>query len=185
MLSSAGRANKKCACEFCANVRRHGSAAPSSQAPKTSPPEKLTVGGKFRYFANESFRPGVWAVAAVYTGIEMAYPPKAYPREWRQGIAGFGRNYGDFMASWAAVQGGKFVVATATHEDPRYIRSTRSGLLPRSLHALRFVFVDQSDSGHNRLALANFAARPRVVSSATPICLTGITMRRTHIAAAR
>ncbi|HEU4415238.1 MAG TPA: hypothetical protein VFT65_10690 [Candidatus Angelobacter sp.] len=129
----------------------------SSSSPQASPPEKLTVGGKLRYFANESFRPGVLAAAAVYTGIEMAFPPKAYPPEWRQGLAGFGRNYGDFMASWTAVQGGKFVVAAATHEDPRYIRSTRSGLLPRSLHALRFVFVDQSDSGRRRIALSNFA----------------------------
>ncbi|MGC2695323.1 MAG: hypothetical protein WA738_05975 [Candidatus Angelobacter sp.] len=134
-----------------------GSAPTSAPKPTPSLPEKLTVGGKFRYFANESFRPGVWAVAGVYTGIEMALPPKAYPPEWRQGVAGFARNYGDFMASWTAVQGGKFVVAAATHEDPRYVRSTRAGLLPRSLHALRFVFIDHSDSGKNRFALANFA----------------------------
>lgn len=120
-------------------------------------PEKLTVSGKLRYFAYESFRPGVWAVAAVYTGIEMAHPPRAYPPEWRQGVAGFARNYGDFMASWTAVQGGKFAVAAATHEDPRYVPSAWKGLVPRSLHALRFVVIDQSDSGHKRLALANFA----------------------------
>src|SRR5262249_22169591 len=56
-----------------------------------------------------------------------------------------------------AVQGGRFVVAAATHEDPRYSRSSRTGLVPRSLHALGFVFIDHSDSGNNRLALCNFA----------------------------
>ena len=135
------------------------SAPPATNAPtpKDTPPQRLTVGGKLRYFAQESFRPGVWAVAGIYTGIEMAHPPKAYPPEWRQGVAGFARNYGDFMASWAAVQGGKFVVAAATHEDPRYVASTRSGLVPRAMHALRFVFIDRSDSGSNRLAISNFA----------------------------
>ncbi|HET9282900.1 MAG TPA: hypothetical protein VFR24_13160 [Candidatus Angelobacter sp.] len=125
--------------------------------PKQGQPHRLTVGNKFRYFASESFRPGVWAVAGIYTGIEMAHPPTGYPPEWREGMAGFGRNYGDFMASWTAVQGGKFVMAAATHEDPRYSRSSRTGLVPRSLHALRFVFIDHSDSGNNQLALSNLA----------------------------
>lgn len=94
------------------------STPPTSNAPtpKHGLPERLTVGGKFRYFAHESF---VRALAGVYIGIEMAHPPKAYPPEWRQGVAGFARNYGDFMASWTAVQGEKFVAAAATHEDPR------------------------------------------------------------------
>ncbi|HEY1263130.1 MAG TPA: hypothetical protein VGF06_06385 [Terriglobales bacterium] len=125
--------------------------------PKHEQPQRLTVGNKLRYFAHESFRPGVWAVAGVYTGIAMAHPPDGYPREWRQGMAAFGRNYGDFMGSWTAVQGGKFVMAAATHEDPRYSRSVRSGLFPRSAHALKFVFIDHSDSGNNRLALSNLA----------------------------
>jgi hypothetical protein len=131
--------------------------ATSAPAPNNGVPPQLTVKGKLRYFARESFRPGVWAVAGIYTGIEMANPPKTYPPEWRQGVGGFARNYGDFMASWTAVQGGKFVVAAATHEDPRYSPSTRSGLVPRSMHALKFVFIDHSDSGKNRLAFSNFA----------------------------
>lgn len=126
-------------------------------APKHEQPLRPTVGAKARYFVHESFRPGVWAVAGVYTGISMAHPPDHYPPEWRQGMAAFGRNYGDFMGSWTAVQGGKFVVAAATHEDPRYSRSTRTGLVPRSVHAFTFVFIDHSDSGNKRLALSNFA----------------------------
>ncbi|HZS25602.1 MAG TPA: hypothetical protein VFB76_00110, partial [Candidatus Angelobacter sp.] len=125
--------------------------------PRQGQLHRLTVGNKLRYFANESFRPGVWAVAGVYTGISMAHPPTGYPPEWREGMAAFGRNYGDFMASWTAVQGGKFVMAAATHEDPRYFRSSRTGLVPRSLHALKFVIIDHSDSGNNRLALSNLA----------------------------
>src|SRR5437868_13434722 len=95
----------------------------------------LNVKGKLRYFAVESFRPGIYPVAAFYDGLTMANPPKAYPPEWRQGFPGFARNYGDFMGSWASVQGGKFVVASMLHEDPRYFPSSNKNLFARTFNA--------------------------------------------------
>ncbi|HEY2915024.1 MAG TPA: hypothetical protein VGK21_16780 [Candidatus Angelobacter sp.] len=123
--------------------------------PATSGP--LTVKGKLRYFAVETFRPGIYPVAAFYDGLTMANPPKAYPPEWRQGFPGFARNYGDFMASWASVQGGKFVAASILHEDPRYFTSTNRNFFGRVFNAVRYVVVDRSDSGRPRLALSNVA----------------------------
>jgi hypothetical protein len=117
----------------------------------------LDVKGKLRYFAVESFRPGIYPVAAFYDGLTMANPPKAYPPEWRQGFPAFARNYGDFMASWASVQGGKFVAASVLHEDPRYFTSTNRNFLARVANAVRYVVIDRSDSGHPRLAVANVA----------------------------
>jgi hypothetical protein len=115
------------------------------------------VKGKLRYFAIESFRPGIYPVAAAYDGLTMANPPTAYPREWRQGFSGFARNYGDFMASWSSVQGGKFVVAALAHEDPRYFSSRSKNFFARSFNAVRYVVIDRSDQGHPRLALSNLA----------------------------
>jgi hypothetical protein len=117
----------------------------------------LNVKGKLRYFAIESFRPGIYPVAAFYDGLTMANPPKAYPPEWRHGFPGFARNYGDFMASWASVQGGKFVVASMLHEDPRYFTSGSKNFFARTLNAVRYVVIDRSDAGRPRLALANVA----------------------------
>ncbi len=117
----------------------------------------LNVKGKLRYFAVESFRPGIYPVAAFYDGLTMANPPKAYPHEWRQGLPGFARNYGDFMASWASVQGGKFVAASILHEDPRYFTSTNKNFFARVFNTVRYVVIDRSDSGHPRLAVANLA----------------------------
>ena len=94
-------------------------------------------------------------MAAVYDAFTMANPPKAYPPEWRQGLPGFARNYGDFMASWASVQGGKFVVASLVHEDPRYFSSSGKNFFARTFHAVRFVVIDRGDNGRPRLALAN------------------------------
>lgn len=117
----------------------------------------LNIKGKLRYFAVESFRPGIYPVAAFYDGLTMANPPKAYPPEWRQGFPGFARNYGDFMASWASVQGGKFVAASMLHEDPRYFTSTNKNFFARVFNTVRYVVIDRSDSGHPRLAVANVA----------------------------
>ena len=123
--------------------------------PATSAP--LNVNGKLRYFAIESFRPGIYPVAAFYDGLTMANPPKAYPHEWRQGFPGFARNYGDFMASWASVQGGKFIAASMLHEDPRYFTSTSKNFFARVFNAARYAVIDRSDSGRPRLAMANVA----------------------------
>jgi hypothetical protein len=117
----------------------------------------LTVKGKLRYFAVESFRPGIYPVAAFYDGLTMANPPKAYPPEWRQGFPGFARNYGDFMGSWASVQGGKFIVASMLHEDPRYFTSTSRNFIARTFNAVRYAVIDRSDKGRARFALSNVA----------------------------
>jgi len=129
----------------------------SSTVGNPDAPVPLKVKGKLRYFAIESFRPGIYPVAAFYDGLTMANPPKAYPPEWRQGFPAFARIYGDFMASWAGVQGGKFVVASIVHEDPRYYPSRSKNFFARSLNAVRYVVVDRGDNGHSRLALANVA----------------------------
>jgi len=123
--------------------------------PATSCP--LNVKGKLRYFAVESFRPGIYPVAAFYDGLTMANPPKAYPPEWRQGFPAFARNYGDFMVSWASLQGGKFVAASILHEDPRYFISTNKNFFARVANAVRYAVIDRSDSGHPRLAVANLS----------------------------
>jgi len=89
--------------------------------------------------------------------LTMAIPPKAYPPEWRHGFPGFARNFGDFMASWASVQGGKFVAASLLHEDPRYYPSRSRNFFARSLNAVRYVVVDRSDEGRPRPAFSNLA----------------------------
>ena len=111
-------------------------------------------------------------MAAVYTAYTMLNAPNAYPPEWRQGFHGFARNYGDFMASWASVQGAKFVVATAVHEDPRYFPSKSKNFFARTFNAARFAVIDRSDMGNPRPALSNIRERLPEASSATPICLT-------------
>jgi hypothetical protein len=117
----------------------------------------LNMKGKFRYFAVESFRPGIYPVAAFYDALTMASPPSAYPPEWRQGFPAFARNYGDFMASWVSVQGGKFIAASLLHEDPRYYPARSKNIFARGFNAVRYAVIDRGDSGRPRLAVANLA----------------------------
>jgi hypothetical protein len=131
--------------------------AASSTVGNAAEPVCLCVKGKLKYAALQTFRPGIYPVAAVYTGYTMVNPPSAYPAEWRQGFHGFARNYGDFMASWASVQGGKFVVASALREDPRYFPSKSRNIVVRTFNAARFAVIDRSDMGNPRPAVANLA----------------------------
>jgi hypothetical protein len=126
----------------------------NSQTPTQEP---LSVGGKFRIAAKHSVWPEAFLFAGLAAGFQMAFPPSEYPRPWRQGMAAYGRNYGDEFAKQTAAQAGKFVVEALFHEDPRYSPSTGRNVFARTWHALIFTVVDRSDSGRKRLALSNFA----------------------------
>jgi hypothetical protein len=95
-------------------------------------------------------------VPPVYASIRMADPPAAYTRDWRLGAGAFGRNYGNVLAARTSLETGRFLTAALLHEDFRYRPSTSGNPFVRSFHALAFTFVDKSDSGHNRIAFANF-----------------------------
>jgi len=96
-------------------------------------------------------------VPPVYAAVRMADPPSAYTRDWRLGLGAFGRNYGNALAVQTSTQTGRFLAGALLHEDFRYRPSTSKNPLVRTFHAFAFTFVDKSDSGHNRIAFANFA----------------------------
>lgn len=123
--------------------------------------ESIGVGGKFRYYLDETYlNPSVFTAPAFRAGIRMANPPgkgaTAYPNEWRQGSEAFGRNYGDAFAQRVTFQTARFATGVITHEDPRYVPSSSHNVFARSFHALSFTFVDRSDSGHAMPAISNF-----------------------------
>jgi hypothetical protein len=95
-------------------------------------------------------------IPPVYAAARMADPPAAYPRDWRLGAGAFGRNYGNALATRTSLETGRFLAAALLHEDFRYRPSASRNPLVRSFHAFAFTFVDKSDSGNDRIALANF-----------------------------
>jgi len=111
---------------------------------------------KFIDYAILAVGPRTLFAPAVFAAARMNNPPTAYPRDWRLGAGAFGRNYGNALAGGAAMQTGRFLTGALLHEDFRYRPSASTNPLARTFHALAFTFVDKSDSGHNRVAFANF-----------------------------
>jgi hypothetical protein len=71
-------------------------------------------------------------------------------------VGGYARNYGNALAPRASMDTARFLSGALLHEDFRYRPFSSKNPLVRSFHALAYTFVDRSDSGHNRIALANF-----------------------------
>jgi hypothetical protein len=130
-----------------------GAAHPSGMGPGPLLPQ--TFHDKFMAFAVATVGPRALVGPAFPAAIRMANPPSHYPNDWRQGAEGFGRNYGDQLATVETLQTGRFVVGAALHEDFRYHPSTSTNFFMRTGHALSYTLVDRSDSGHVRPAVAN------------------------------
>jgi len=114
-----------------------------------------TFHDKFMAFAVTTVGPRALVGPAFPAAIRMANPPSHYPNDWRQGAEGFGRNYGDQLATVATLQTGRFIVGATLHEDFRYHPSTSTNFFVRTGHALSYTLVDHSDDGHVRPTVAN------------------------------
>jgi hypothetical protein len=139
-----------------------GEAIPSTPATSVDPPRtSFGLEDKFRYYIGETYLvPSFVTAPAFRASIRMANPPghfpTAYPAAWRQGAAGFGRNYADAMVQRVSFQTARFATGALFREDPAYTPSTSHNVLLRSLHAFAYTFVDRSDSGHRMPAFSNF-----------------------------
>lgn len=139
------------------------SASPPLHARRSPAPISLpNAKSKFSYYMNETFwNPSVLTAPGFRASIRMASPPgqgsTRYPSEWRQGAAGFGRNFGDAFATRISTHTAQFIAGSVTGEDPRYLPSGSRHFFQRSSHALVFTFIDRSDSGRRLPALSNLA----------------------------
>jgi hypothetical protein len=88
----------------------------------------------------------------------MINAPSKYPKEWKDGAAAFGRNYGYRVADHTSRNTAQFLAGALLHEDPRYLRSTSSNPFIRTIHALAFTVLDKTDSGRTTFAVSNFAS---------------------------
>jgi hypothetical protein len=125
-------------------------------------PEDFGLGAKFRYYLGETYlNPSFLTAPAFRASLRMANPPghfpTAYPADWRQGAAAWGRNYGDAVAQRVSFQTARFLTGALVREDPRYAPSSSRNVLVRSWHALGSTVIDRSDSGHRLPAFSNFA----------------------------
>ena len=106
------------------------------QAPLPQPTGRVTLGERFTLEARVTFGASAFILPAAEAGYDMAHPPGAYPREWKDGAGAFGRNYGAELARHTAGGLTRFVTAAVDGEDPRYSPSTHRRYAPRFMHAV-------------------------------------------------
>jgi hypothetical protein len=118
----------------------------------------LTLHDDFLIYAHKTFGPPAVILPAFGAGLGMLNPPSKYPKDWKDGASAFGRNYGYRLADHTSRNTAQFLTGTLLHEDPRYLRSTSSNPLLRTVHALAFTVFDKTDSGRTTFAASNFAS---------------------------
>jgi hypothetical protein len=118
----------------------------------------LSVQNKFQIYIHKAYGPPAVILPAFGAGLGMLNPPSKYSKEWKDGAAAFGRNYGYRVADHTSRLTGQFLTGALLHEDPRYLRSTSSNPLFRTVHAIAFTIFDKTDSGRTTFAASNFAS---------------------------
>jgi hypothetical protein len=140
-----------------ATVRVAASADEIPRVPNELEIEPMSAKQKFSWYRRHSFDPGSLLIPALPAAIIMADSPKHYTRDWRDGGAAFGRNFGDCLATELAANAGRYVAGTLAHEDPRYYPDRSKNGFHRIYHALAFTLIDRSDTGRPTLAISNLA----------------------------
>jgi hypothetical protein len=138
-----------------------GSETQLNQFPILSPGltrSPLTFQDKFQIYVHKTFGPPAVILPALGAGLGMLNPPSKYSKEWKDGPDAFGRNYGYRVADHTSRNTAQFLTGALLHEDPRYLRSTSSNPLVRTVHALAFTIFDKTDSGRTTFAASNFAS---------------------------
>ena len=111
--------------------------------------DPLSWEGKLRFHAVSAYGPATLVGTAAYTGFLQGID---FPREWGQGMSGYGKRLGSELAYVGVRNTMSFALDTALHEDPRYYRSTDSGFWRRMKHAFRGTVLTRTDSGGETFA---------------------------------
>ncbi len=79
------------------------------------------------------------------------------PEEWGQGASGYGKRFASRYGRLAICEGIQFGLGAALREDTRYLRSTRSGVLPRLGYAVSSTVLARKPDGGRTLSLSALA----------------------------
>jgi hypothetical protein len=110
----------------------------------SSPVRPLSAGAKFKYNFVQSFNAASWFRNLAGAGIDQWYgTPNTWPENWE----GFGDRLGDKVGE--RFTRNMLIAATQSllHEDPRPLRTTATGIWPRTSQAILHTFETRTDSG--------------------------------------
>jgi hypothetical protein len=110
---------------------------------------------KLSYHAANAYGPGALAESAIYDGYRQLTD---YPREWGQGVAGYSRRVASTLAYSGIRNTLAFGLDTTLHQDPRYYRSSDTGLWIRMKHVVHGTILTRTDSGGETLSTWRFGS---------------------------
>jgi len=129
---------------------------PNYDAVETPKPfQLLSVGGKFKIAANDSFDPYTWVINGIYAGVEQW---NRQDREFGQGAEGFGKRYGALFADQAISNYLTEAIMPAwLHDDPRFFRLGVGTFWKRTSYAMTRVLVTRTDADGRRFNTSEIA----------------------------
>src|SRR5438046_7709419 len=129
----------------------------NSQPPLPDAPsayEPLSGHQKFNLFLQRTYSPYTFASAAAEATWAQMW---AQWPDYGGGMPGWGKRFGATLADTESrrfVQ--TFLLSTLLHQDPRYFRSAKKGLIPRSWYAATRVLVTRDDDGDSTFNTSEF-----------------------------
>lgn len=123
-----------------------------TQAQSPAPP---TWQSKLKFHAASAYSPWQLVGTAAYAGFLQEVD---FPTEWGQGAAGYGKRLGSTLGYSGIRNTIGFGLDTALRQDPRYYRSTETGLWRRVKYAMRETVMTRTDSGSETFATWRFGS---------------------------
>lgn len=96
------------------------------------------------YLRDAFWSPGVFFRAA---GPALGAQLNDEPPQWGQGMGGYSKRFANRLGRFALQEAYEAAGAAILQHEVRYVRSKRSGFLPRAAHALTANFVTYDQSG--------------------------------------
>jgi hypothetical protein len=133
---------------------------PKASLPGAPPPsytyQRPTEKEKLVNYLFDAYGPFPLVGSALVAGINQA---ENSPRDWDQGIRGYGRRWGSDYAIGAITTTTRYGLAEVLREDTLYYRCECSGIFPRFRHALISTFTGRrGEDGHRVFSVPSLVA---------------------------
>lgn len=132
----------------------------------------LTFGQKASLYANRTYSARALFSASYAAGLAQW---RGTPSEWGAGLSGYARRDAAAYGAGVIRHTAEFGFGALFGEDPRFERSTRHGVAPRTADALRTAIVAETNDGGHRIAWSR-----AVAALATGFAVNSWEPRRMH-----
>jgi len=144
----------------------YGQTAPAPQDSVTPVDVQAVVAPPYVYVPMTNRQKFNWTMGCIVSPTWILYSAaragldqwRNGPPEWGQGAKGYARRLGAAHELEAFEDTVWFAGAALTHEDPRYLRSGRTGFFPRLADALKVGMLSRRDNGTVGFAYARTVA---------------------------